>query len=183
MFNNFKTSIFLFFYSIIFVSCNNNTQYENTNDQNKINLKQPLEQANKHLLKTEETEIDDYINRYGWNMQTTNTGLRYMIYKKVDNNISPEKGSIVKINYTVSLINGITCYTSDSTGPKIFEIGKGQVESGLEEGILLLKKEEKAKFIIPSHLAFGLAGDLNKIPKKATLIYDVELIDVKNIIH
>ncbi len=119
MFNNFKTSIFLFFCSIIFVSCNNNTQYENTNDQNKINLKQPLEQANKHLLKTEETEIDDYINRYGWNMQTTNTGLRYMIYKKVDNNISPEKGSIVKINYTVSLINGISCYTSYSTGPKI----------------------------------------------------------------
>ena len=41
-----------------------------------------------------------------------------------------------------------------------------------------MKVGDKAKFIIPSHLAFGLLGDENKIPKRATLVYDVELIDV-----
>jgi FKBP-type peptidyl-prolyl cis-trans isomerase FkpA len=52
------------------------------------------------------------------------------------------------------------------------------VEAGLEEGILLMHKGGKAKFILPSHLAFGLIGDQNKIPGKSTLIYDVNLIDL-----
>jgi FKBP-type peptidyl-prolyl cis-trans isomerase len=43
---------------------------------------------------------------------------------------------------------------------------------------MLMKEGEKAIFIIPSHLAFGLLGDENKIPKRATLVYDVELVQV-----
>jgi FKBP-type peptidyl-prolyl cis-trans isomerase len=53
------------------------------------------------------------------------------------------------------------------------------VESGLEEVILFLKKGDRAKIIIPSHLAFGLVGDGNKIPAMATLVYDLELIELK----
>jgi len=50
------------------------------------------------------------------------------------------------------------------------------VISGLEEGILYLSEGDKAKIIIPSHLGYGLLGDLDKnIPPKATLIYDIEL--------
>ena len=49
----------------------------------------------------------------------------------------------------------------------------------LEEGILLLKEGDRAKFIIPSHLAFGLLGDMKKIPAKAVLVYDIELIKIK----
>ena len=71
------------------------------------------------------------------------------------------------------------CYNSDKDGLKLIELGKAEVESGLEEGILLMKVGDKAKLVIPSHLAFGLLGDENKIPKRATLIYDVELVEIK----
>ena len=61
----------------------------------------------------------------------------------------------------------------------VFTVGKGEVISGLEEGILLLHIGDKAKFIIPSHLAYGLLGDDNEIPTKATLIYDIEVVQKK----
>lgn len=177
----FKITLKYYMFALFFVviySCDNNNN-KNVVSNNNIDIKKPLEKANQHLTKIEETEINDYIKRYSWNMNTTNSGLRYMIYKKSNTNINPEIGSIVKINYNISLINGVSCYSSDSTGPKIFEIGKGQAETGLEEGIMLLNKGDKAKFIIPSYLAYGLSGDFNKIPKRATLIYDIELLDVK----
>jgi len=164
---------------LLFIACNGG-HVNNVDDNKQPDYKKNLETANKHLTKTEDTEIRDFIKRYGWNMNETGTGLRYMIYSNADmTRNSPEKGSIVKINYSISLINGNLCYTSDSTGPKIFEIGKGHAESGLEEGLMLLNKGDKAKFIIPSHLAFGLQGDMNRIPKRATLVYDVELLDIK----
>ena len=101
-----------------------------------------------------------------------------MIYKEGKGK-KAETGDIVKINYKTSLLNGVNIYSSDESGAKEFEVGKAHVESGLEEGILLLKVGDKAKFIIPSHLGFGLLGDENKIPSKAALVYDIELISIE----
>ena len=53
------------------------------------------------------------------------------------------------------------------------------MEPGLEEGILFMCEGDRAKFILPSHRAFGLTDDQDKIPPKATLIYDVKLIKIK----
>jgi len=58
-------------------------------------------------------------------------------------------------------------------------VGHGGVESGLEEAVLLLHAGDKARIIIPSHLAYGLVGDDDKIPARATLIYEIELIELK----
>jgi FKBP-type peptidyl-prolyl cis-trans isomerase len=54
------------------------------------------------------------------------------------------------------------------------------VESGLEEGILLLREGDKAKFILPPHLAHGLLGDDNKIPARSIIVYDLELLSLEN---
>jgi FKBP-type peptidyl-prolyl cis-trans isomerase len=78
----------------------------------------------------------------------------------------------------VSLLDGTECYNSDREGPKIFTIGRGGVESGLEEGILLMKEGSRAKFIMPPYLAHGLPGDGKRIPARAIIVYDVELISL-----
>jgi FKBP-type peptidyl-prolyl cis-trans isomerase len=140
--------------------------------------KETLMEVNKKMVLKEDQRIDDFITRYKWQMRKTKTGLRYMIYKK-GNGIKAERGKIATINYEVKLLTGELCYTSKTLGPKTFKIGKGGVESGLEEVILFLKKGDRAKIIIPSHLAFGLVGDGNKIPAMATLVYDLELIELK----
>jgi FKBP-type peptidyl-prolyl cis-trans isomerase len=154
---------------------------ENTPEEKKLNLKdykEPLMEANRHVVRTESQHITDLISRYKWDMQESGSGLRYMIYKD-EEGPHAEKGQTAVIEYTVKLITGDLVYSSDVDGTKTFIIGKGEVVSGLEEGILLLNVGDEAKFIIPSHLAFGLVGDGNLIPPKATLIYDVKLLELK----
>jgi len=161
---------------LIFGSCNQNS-YENQEKKklNKKEVKTHLERANKYLVKAEEQNIRDYISRHQYHMKETGSGLFYEIYQSSDGE-KAVKSKIAQLKFTVSLLNGDIIYSSDKEGVKEFLIGKGGVESGLEEGILLMRTGEKARFIIPSHLAFGLLGDLEKIPEKATIVYDVELV-------
>lgn len=141
-------------------------------------VKESLMQVNKNLVKGEDQQIEDFIARYNWDMKTSGTGLRYMVYRN-GNGPAAVKGKMAEIAYSITLLDGSEVYSSEEDGTKTFEIGKGGVESGLEEGILLLNEGDRAKFIIPSHLAFGLLGDQKKIPAKATLVYDLELIKIK----
>ncbi len=138
-------------------------------------LEKPLIEANKKIIKTERQQIDDYVKRHGWKMNETGTGLLYQIYKAGDGE-KAAAGKIARLEYTVSLLNGDQIYSSKELGAKTFRIGRGGVESGLEEGILLMRVGDRAKLILPSHLAFGLLGDQNKISTKTTLVYDLELI-------
>jgi FKBP-type peptidyl-prolyl cis-trans isomerase len=138
-------------------------------------LEKPLIEANKKIIKTERQQIDDYVARHSWEMDETGTGLLYRIYKKGDGEKADE-GKTAHIKYSVSLLNGDQVYSSEELGSKSFRIGRGGVESGLEEGILLMRVGDRAKLILPSHLAFGLLGDQNKISGKTTLVYDLELM-------
>jgi len=169
-------NISILFLFLFLLSCGN----EQSKQQHKIDkkeLEESLLKVNKKMVKSEEEQITDFITRYSWEMNQTGTGLRYMIYKHGTGPLAA-KGQRVRVNFTVCLLNGELCYSSDTEGLKEFEIGKGGVESGLEEGILLMKKGDRAKFIIPSHLAFGLLGDTEKIPAKAALVYDIELVEL-----
>jgi len=133
---------------------------------------------NRKMVKSEGQEIEDFIARYRWNMDQSTTGLRLMIYKK-GNGLRPVKGSRVVVRYDLKLLTGEPVYSSDSAGPREFEIGTGSVENGFEEGVLQMRAGDRAKMIVPSHLAFGLLGDLKKIPERAVLVYDIELVQVK----
>jgi FKBP-type peptidyl-prolyl cis-trans isomerase FkpA len=166
-------------YLLLLTSCTNREQPKPLAIPDIEKVKKPLEIANKHMIKTEDEQITEFISRYQWNMTKTASGLRYLIYKK-GNGLKPESGSKVKIDYEVKLINGTLIYSSRESGPKEFIIGKSNAEPGLEEGLLLMRVGDKSKLIIPSYLAYGLHGDENKIPKRATLVYDVELLDASN---
>ena len=133
---------------------------------------------NRGVVLTEDQQIEDFIVRYGWKMNKTGTGLRYLIFKE-GHGKKTKKGKVAVIRYTLRLLNGNLCYSSDKEGLKEFKIGYGGVESGVEEGILLMHVGDRAKFILPSHLAFGLLGDQNKIPQHAVLVYDIELVKIK----
>jgi len=143
-------------------------------------LKEALVGANKILVQRESEDIENYIRRHEWNMEETGTGLRIMIYKKGTGS-KVQMGDAVKLNYKVNLIDGTQIYSSDEKGPLAFLTGRAEVINGLEEAILLMEQGDRAKAIIPSHLAYGLLGDEERIPKRATLIYDIELLAVKKI--
>lgn len=144
----------------------------------KSDYRKEMMEANRHVVKTEAQHIDDFLKRYKWDVKETGSGLRYWIYKEGEGPRA-QKGMVASVEYSVKLITGDEVYSSDRDGLLTFLIGKGEVISGLEEGILLMDVTDEAKFIIPSHLAYGLVGDDNRIPGKATLIYDIKLLEIK----
>lgn len=170
--------LFFFIYLIFLVSCKNEAPNKSTNKLSKKINKENFIKANKFLVKAEEQNIQDFIERYHYQMIETGSGLFYEIYKK-GRGLKAEKGKIAELKFNISLLNGAIIYRSEEEGMKEFLIGKGRVESGLEEAILLLHIGDKARIIIPSHLAFGLLGDLDKIPEKSTIMYDLELVNLK----
>ena len=110
-------------------------------------------------------------------MQKTETGLFYTI-KDQGKGPKPQEGTKVEVHYVGSLINGTIFDSSyERNKPIEFILGVGQVIKGWDEGIMLMKKKSKARFVIPSELAYGSRGAGGVIPPNATLIFDVELIN------
>ena len=136
-----------------------------------------LIRANKYLVANDADRIKAFAKRRNWEMKVSETGLWSMIYEQGKGQ-QAKTGKTAIMNYKVWLLDGTLCYSSDSLGPKKFRIGKGGVESGLEEGILLLHQGDKARFILPPHLAFGIQGDNAKIPRRSTIVYELELINI-----
>lgn len=145
---------------------------------NEQQVKEVLIDANKAAAEEESLQIDAYVARRKLEVIKTGTGLRYQIYKK-GNGEKAEIGKRAVVSYEVSLIDGTVCYSTKEFGPEEFKIGSDRVESGLHEAICYMSVGDKAKIIIPSHLAHGLMGDSKKIPIRSTIIYDIELIKIK----
>lgn len=139
--------------------------------------KEEMVRANQFLVGKDMELINVYIKRRGWDMEFSSSGLGYEIY---DEGYGPrvERGRALTMEYSLSLLDGRVCYSSEKEGPKTFVAGRGGVEAGLEEGVLMLRQGDKARFILPPFLGHGLIGDQDRIPARAVLIYEVEITDV-----
>jgi peptidylprolyl isomerase len=108
----------------------------------------------------------------------TASGLEYTITVKGDGK-QPQPGDMVSVHYTGKLTNDTVFDTSLKRGtPFEFKLGQGRVIKGWDEGIGYLHVGDKATFRIPPELGYG-ANAMPTIPANSTLIFDVELMDVK----
>ena len=87
-------------------------------------------------------------------------------------------GNKVSVNYRGTLENGKEFDTSYGRGPFSFPLGRGQVIKGWDEGVAGMKVGGKRKLIIPPDLAYGARGAGNVIPPNATLVFEVELLEI-----
>lgn len=145
-----------------------------TQQPNSQELKESLIQQNRQLIAEEIEMIDAYVERHGLKLDTTSTGLRYKILEKTDGR-EVRLMKDVTLSYTASLLNGDLCYSSDTSGQLSFTIGQSNQPSGLQEGILKMRQGEKAIFIVPSYLGYGITGDGLCIPGSTSILYRVEL--------
>src|ERR671924_167150 len=108
-------------------------------------------------------------------VQTTPSGLRY-IDEQVGEGASIQSGQTVSVHYTGWLTNGTKFDSSrDRRDPFVFNLGKGQVIQGWDEGVQGMKVGGKRKLTIPPAMAYGSRGAGGVIPPNATLVFEVEL--------
>ena len=108
----------------------------------------------------------------------TSTGMRTLVMRPGAGE-KPVPGDQVSVLYKGMLLNGtVFDQTRDASQPFVFRLGRGMVIDGWEEGLQLMQAGEKRLLIIPFELAYGTRGDPPRIPRKATLVFEVELLKV-----
>lgn len=163
---------------LLISSCGDSQNRARRAKRKPLTLDETIE-MNKIQVGNEQAFITAFVEENDLKMKRTETGLWYTISNDTTG-FPVLVDKVVILDYEISLLDGTICYSSDSTGYKEFLVGKGGVESGLEEGILMLRKGSEATFIMPSHLAHGLLGDDDKIPSRAILKYEIKVIDIKD---
>lgn len=140
--------------------------------------------------------IEEYLTDNNLEAKKTESGLYYIIEKE-GKGVKIEQGDLAFVHYAGYLLDGTIFDTSwkdlaqagnvyseerDNVGgysPLEVFVGQGRVIQGWDEGLSLLSKGDKAKFIIPSSLAYGERGAGAKIQPNSILIFDVEITDVQ----
>ena len=160
---------------IVLISCSEQRKKEEKVDWDQ----EKSTEMNKNLSMEEEINMDLYLEEHkDWKVTKTGSGLRYWIYEqgKGPQAVSSKKAEVEII---VELLDGKECYRTSDDEVEVFEIDHADIESGIHEGIKLMRVGDRAKLIMPSHLAHGLVGDLDKVPPLSTLVVDIHLIGLE----
>lgn len=113
------------------------------------------------------------------NLTTTDSGLQYKDVT-VGSGAEAQAGNTVSVHYTGWLTDGTKFDSSLDRGqPFSFSLGSGGVIAGWDEGVAGMKIGGKRILVIPADLGYGASGAGGVIPPNATLIFEVELLDVK----
>jgi len=146
---------------------------------NAIEAFRTFEGSREKLLAEAKKATEAELDKLATGFNKTESGLRYQIIQE-GNGLKAEKGKTVSIHYKGQLPDGTVFDSSYKRNqPLDFVLGMGQVIAGWDEGVALLKVGDKARLVIPSDLAYGSEGAGGVISPNATLVFDVELMDVK----
>jgi len=151
---------------------------EAAEEWNAVEAFRTFEGSREKRLAEEKAKQAAELDKIAAGFKETASGLRYKIINK-GSGAKAESGKNVSVHYEGSLVNGTVFDSSyKRNDPISFQLGVGQVIPGWDEGIALLEVGDKARFVIPSALAYGSAGAGGVIPPDAILVFDVELMGV-----
>ena len=132
-------------------------------------LKENLIDANRTIARSEETQIDAYVSRRGWQMQRLATGPRVMVVQP-GSGPKVEYEDTVGITYSVEALGGQRVY-SNVTDTVV--VGRLQPTRGIDAALRTLRRGDRARIILPSEQAYGVLGDGHRITTRMVLIYDL----------
>lgn len=121
----------------------------------------------------------DFVEKHWPEAKKTNTGIRFIILQEGHGDLI-KPGDKVDVLYVGRLLNGtVFDQATEKDHPFTFRVGRDQVIQGWDQILQLMKLGEKRLVIIPPELAYGTRGQPPKIPRSATLVFEVEVIQIK----
>ncbi|HUR57028.1 MAG TPA: FKBP-type peptidyl-prolyl cis-trans isomerase [Opitutaceae bacterium] len=141
-----------------------------------LGLAAPALHAQREKLPPEDLE---YVEKTWPGAKKTVTGLRYVVMREGTGAI-PKAGSKVAVIYVGRLLNGkVFNQMEDKANPFVFRIRRGEVIEGWDQILQLMKVGEKRMVIIPAEMAYGTRGRPPDIPRSATLVFEIDLLEIK----
>ena len=136
----------------------------------------PYVEGNKNIMRRENEEMQMFIRRYGWKMQRTPTGLYVEVLESGDGELFKENDRVA-MAYKTFLLSGEQIYSSDSSGVKVFMVNRSEEIDALHEAAQMLRPGAKARLVIPSYLAYGVAGDGDRIQGLQPIVMEVRVLE------
>lgn len=173
-----KLIYLIFAFTAILMSCDSCSNDKKVVQQmTQAQIDSMLIAQNRSFLVQEKDRIQKFVSEKKWPTTISGTGIHYWIYENGEGE-TVKLEQVAMVEYEVSLLDGTVIYKSQPDEKVPVKIGHDNVESGLHEAIQLLRKGDRAKFVLPSYRAFGLTGE-GKIPMNASVVYDIFLADIR----
>lgn len=164
----------------VFMGCGNSTETTGTvksvSTVEEEEAYDPFIEGNRNILRMEDEDIQLFLKRYEWSPEKKESGLYIQILNE-GHGESFKTGDEVTFDYVMQLLDGDTVYTSKTDGVKRFKVDKSEEVTGLHEAVKYLRPGAKARIIMPSYMAYGVAGDGNRIKGRKSLAMTIEISD------
>ena len=135
----------------------------------------PYVEGNRNIMRRENEEMLLFIQRYGWQMQRTPTGLYVEVLEPGEGALFVE-GDRVAMRYRTFLLSGEQIYSSDSADVKVFTVDRSEEIGALHEVAKMLRPGAKARLVIPSYLGYGVAGDGDRIQGLQPFMMEISVL-------
>lgn len=138
--------------------------------------------ANQYMQQRHQDHIAAFVERLGWKAEVSPSGL-WIVQVNRGEGARISENSRVAFSFESTLLDGTPCYSASEQNPKVVTVGKGGVESGVEQGLKNLREGSEAILLIPPHLGHGNFGDRDRIPGNSVLIYRLKVLkDRKSVV-
>ncbi len=175
-----RISIYLSILAFAAISCQCSSKQSNGEDhEHRPMTEEERMEVQRDFLRKERESIDAYIKDRNLKVERTGLGMYYTLIKDSSAAEMVETEDVVEYEYDISMLNGSVLFTSKQLGNGRIKIDKQDAEIGLHESLKKLGLGDKGLFILPSHLAFGVAGDQDRVPPKTALVYELKVVKIQ----
>lgn len=177
--NNFKALFIIAISSITISSCKQHQEARKPVSHSSGSFMKKSVERNKKLIAGEEAQIDAVIKRDSTHKYISSKKGYWYYYesRNLKDSLTPKKGDIAIFDYEIKDLNGAVIYSKEELEPQLYKIDKQDIMMGLRDGIKLMRKKEKVRFLFTSNMGYGYHGDNDKIGINQPLFCTVTLHD------
>jgi gliding motility-associated peptidyl-prolyl isomerase len=177
--NYFKVLLMVFFVAILVTSCKQPQEARKPISHSSGSFMKQSIARNKKMIAGEEDQIKAIIKGDSTKKYIASKKGYWYYYesRNLTDSLTPKKGDIALFDYEIKDLDGKIIYSKEELERQIYKVDKQDIMMGLRDGIKLMRKKEKVRFLFTSHMGYGYHGDNNKIGTNQPLFCTVTLYD------